>query len=221
MKYLLDYNHLNEKYKETNKLKISKYNILFNKIKKDLNLNFYYISTFGTTIPVFYPIFDNLIKNQKIDKLSDSDIVLLIICAISIIVNENKETINKLKTIIYEKDLKNLLNKTILFITNANKIFIAIAKNSGKVLSTMLDMLSYTALYVPFLLGILDIVKAYNIGLDNFNSDITAQGIIISSSIGILSISFKHIINILLKKIKRFVSPKTIKENNNFYNLIN
>ncbi len=205
----------------TENLNVSKYNNLFNQIIKDLQVNFYFVATFGTVITAYYPIFDNLVKNSNFDfTISTKDIVLLSICALAILLKENQQTITKMKTIIEEKGYSELLEKFINFITNSNKIFKAIAKNTGKVLVSFVDMFGYTALFVPFLIGTLDLIELYNIGLDTFTPESSTSGILISTSIGILTISIKHYINMLVKKISRLTKKKEIKESLNLDNII-
>ena len=196
------------------KLKLNKYNNAFNKVIKELHLNFYFFTTYGTMIPIFYPIFENLIKNQKLEiKFTTADIVLLSIYTIAVLFNENKNEILKIKNILIEKGFSELLNKSINFLKSINNLFIAIAKNTGKIVSNFADMLSYIALYTPFLIGILDLVKLYSINFETFtNTNSTTLGFSMSLGIGIVNISIKHFINMLLKKINRLTKKNIIKE---------
>jgi len=206
----------------TEKLNISKFSTLFSKIIKELKLNFYFITTFGTTIPVFFPIFQNLVKNSEINlKITDTDIVLLTICAISVLVNENSREINKIKTILNEKGLSELINKFIEFIKNINKIFSSITKNSGKVIVNIVDMFSYTALYTPFLIALYDLIQSYNINFSTFGDNFSTMGFTISTSLGLLTITAKHFISLLIKKISRLTKKKVITENLDIDNIIN
>lgn len=214
MNYLKNINDFDSDIELNEKLNIAKYRNVFQKIVKDLHINFYFIATFGTIIPVFYPIFTNLVKNQKLEiNLSSSDIVLLTIYAIAVLLNENKQEIEKIKNILIEKGAQELMEKSVLFIKSINKIFSAISKNTGKLINNFLDMLSYVALYVPFLIGLLDLINLYDINFDTFNdTNTTTMGVGFSLGIGIISISFKHFINILVKKINRLTKNKQIIE---------
>jgi len=195
------------------KININKYNKSYNKILKELNINFYFITTFGTSIVAYFPIFEELVKNSNLNiKLSQSDIILLSICALAVLFNENKQNITKLKSLIEEKGYLELLQKFIDFITNINLLFKMIAKNTGKSLITLIDMFSYTALYVPFLLGLFDLIELYNVGLDTFTQTTTTSGLLISTGIGVLTISIKHFLKMLIKKINRLSKKNNLKE---------
>ena len=205
----------------TEKLNISKFNTLFSKIVKELKLNLYFISTFGTTIPVFFPIFQNLVKNSELNlKLSDSDIILLSICAIGVLVNENAKEINKIRTILIEKGIGELIEKFIKFIKNINNIFSSISKNTGKVVVNIVDMFGYSALYVPFLIAIYDLIQSYSIGISTFGDDFSTMGFTISTSLGILTITAKHFVTLLIKKISRLTKKKVITENIDIDNIL-
>jgi len=123
MDYLKNMNDFNS-LELNEKLNISKYRNIFQKTVKELNLNFYFITTFGTTIPVFYPIFQKLVENQDLDiKLTSIDIVLLTVCVVGVLFNENKQEIAKIKNILVEKGVGELIDKAINFIKSINKIF--------------------------------------------------------------------------------------------------
>jgi len=170
-------------------MNISKYNSIYTKTIKDLKLNLYFITTFGTTLPVFFPIFEKLVKNSNLEfSLTSTDIVLLTICAIGILVNENSAELNKVRNIINEKGYSELIDKFVNFITNINSIFSSISKNVGKIVIT---------------------VNSYNIGLSTFGDNFSSVGFTISTGIGVLTISAKHFITSLIKKIKRL---RVIKE---------
>jgi hypothetical protein len=174
-------------------------------------------------IPIFYPIFENLIKNQKLEiKFTTADIVLLSIYAIAVLINENKNEIIKIKNILNEKGFGELLNKSVNFLKSINSLFTAIAENTGKLITNFIDMLSYVALYAPFLIGILDLVKLYNIDFETFaNTNSTTLGFSMSLGIGVVSISIKHFINMILKKMNRLTKKNIMKENlltENVYN---
>jgi len=197
----------------TEKLNISKYSTIFSKIVKELKLNLYFITTFGTTIPVFFPIFQQLVKNSELNlKLTQSDIVLLTICAIGVLINENASELNKIRTILNEKGIGELVDKFVSFIKNINNIFSAIAKNVGKVVINIFDMFGYTALYVPFLIAIFDMIESYNIGVSTFGENFSTMGFTISTGFGVLTITAKHFITLLTKKIKRLTRKRVIKE---------
>lgn len=190
MKYIKEYNeYINE-------------SSVFKKTIKELNLNFHFFAIFGTTIPTFFPIFEELVKNQKLNvTLSESDIVLLMICAFAVLFNEHKEKIQKVKDILKERGILKFLKKFISVITDIKRIFKSVAKSFGNIVNTLVDMFSYTALYVPFFLGFLDLIKENPVTLDGFT--ISGAGFALASGIGVGVITLKHFIQKLLKKISR------------------
>jgi len=205
------------KYNES--LFFNKWNTLQKKVLSDIGINLYFVSTFGLSVAAFYPFFDNIIKNSNIkNTFTSTDIILLTLCALSILFKENKSNIDKLRTIISEKGLKEYLPIFISTITNIEKLFKNISINFNKAINGLSDMFSYTAILVPFTIGLLKFIELYNVGLENFNDIlINPVGISISLGIGVVTLSMKHLINMLLKHInrgeKKFV-PK--KYNNEF-----
>jgi len=211
LKYLESYNSL-----ITEKLKINSYQLSLKKTLKELNITFFFVSTFGTAITAFFPIFESMVKNEKINSLSQTDIILLGICALAILFKENKQQIIKIKNILKEKGLIELLNKILKFMSNLKKLFTAISKNVGKLIISIVDLFSYTALFVPFLLGFYDLIQLYNINFENFDNLIsTPSGLLMTSGLGIITITLKHFISILIKKVGRLSKKKVIKENLN------
>ena len=196
-------------------LNINKYHNTYNKIIKELHLNFYFFTTYGTMIPIFFPIFENLIKNQKLEiKFNKVDIVLLSIYTIAVLINENKNEIVKIKNILIEKGFSEILDKSVNFLKSINNLFIAIAKNMGKIIVEFVSMLSYISLYTPFLIAILDLIKLYNINFETFNDiETTTMGFSMSLGIGIITISIKHFLNMILKKMNRLIKKNNIQEN--------
>jgi len=210
MKYLNDYNTQLIESIKTNKLNISKYNNIYVKLLKDLNLNFYYITTIGTAIPVLFPIFENVIKNKNNINISIKDIVLLTTCSVAIIVDENKSDIEKMKNIIAEKNYDDILSNFTSFLNNINKIFVTIIDSTDQIFNNTLELISYTEVYTPFLIGLLDLIKTNKLNIDNFNDDMFSNGVVIDAGIGTLTISFKKIIESLLLKIKELSNIKKV-----------
>jgi len=182
---------------------------IISKTLKELNMNFYFFATFGTALPVFFPIFEKLTKNQELDvRLSNGDIVLLIIFSFAVLFNENKEHISKMKIMLKEKRLLEVANKAIDFLTNTFELYKVIAKNFGKVVVSFIDLFTYTIIYVPFFMGLLDLIELYNIGFDNFNSDLTTKGFAVTTGIGVITIGIKHFTQMLMRKMTRLVKKK-------------
>ena len=188
----------------------NKYKKLQEKVLTEIGVDFYFISTFGTAIAAFYPFFDKLVRTSKFENtLSDFDIVLLVIATLSIMMKESKEHRDKVMLVINEKGLGGLVDKFIDTMKNLTNFFTKISEIFGRTINGMIDMFSYTALYLPFMLGLNNFLELYNINFENFTQILSdAKGAAISTGIGLLTITLKHAINIVIKSIKRKLRSK-------------
>jgi len=210
MKRLKSYKELNEG------LFFNKYSKLQTKVLGDLKLNLYFVSTFGTSVAALYPFFESIVKNTEMSSISNTDIVLLTICGLSMLLKENKESIDKMKNIIKEKNLTNLLEYFMDTLKNISNLFISIAKQFGKAIDGLVGMFAYSALLVPFTIALIDIINSYNIGFSSLDSILSnPKGAAISTGIGIISLSLKHITHMIIKKINRLVKSKPTPSFNN------
>jgi hypothetical protein len=126
---------------------------LCNKITNEIGFNLYLINTFSVAITVFYPVIENLIKYGKFNiEVNEYNIVLLTICAFTVLLRENKEKVKLLFKLANSKGISNEdIDKFINQISTIRDIFYLITKNTSKVVSAFVDMLAYTALLVPFM----------------------------------------------------------------------
>lgn len=210
MKTLKSYNELNEG------LFFNKWHKLQTSVTKELGLYLYFITTFGTSVTVFYPLFESLIKNTDMPKMSDSDIVLLTICSLSILLKENKTEIGKMLNVIKEKNLKEILDSFTKILSNITNLFSNIAVQFGKSIKGLMEMITYTSLLVPFMIGVSDIINLYKIDFNSFDQVLTnPKGALLSTVVGVLTVSLKHIISMLVKKISRNIKSKKTPENSN------
>lgn len=185
-------------------------------LTKELGINLYCAATFGTSVSALYPFFDSIVKNTESYQLSQTDIVLLSICAIAILLKESKDNINKLMTVIKEKNLSEVLNIFINTLKNFTKLFESIAEQFGKTIKGMMDMFAYSALLVPFTIGLIDLINLYKLDFQTFSNVMTTPtGSLISTGIGVLTLSLKHIISYLIKKINRLLKSKKAPELSN------
>lgn len=188
---------------------------MFNKIKKDLNLNTKLAFTFGPGIAAFYPIVDNLLNKSKL-VCDERTIVLLLIASLSILIIEenelskedNETLIKDSKSVLKELDQSFAPNCSIGECDNLNKItnvlktiknmLVVIFKHMhlDKIVYNLLDMFAYTWLLLPVMNTINYMMDLYNYDLNNI---LTNLGSIL---IGITSIIFRHGISNLLTKIK-------------------
>ena len=193
------------------------------KTMKDLRLNASLISTFGTGITAFYPIVDKLMGNMSTDsiEMDSSKVVLLTICAFSIIYLEEKKFKDAEEEDIITKDSKSMLEElrmmgvgegivksVIKAFQSIKGIFQLIGKHISTVVSGFIDMFAYTAILIPVLNGISYIVGKYDMNLTTFLANFFGL------SMGIATIVTKHGIVELVKKLKRrlHISNKDVKE---------
>src|ERR1035437_7537858 len=150
---------------------------LHNKVTKELSLNFGLLTTFGGGINGLYPIIDHLVKNMNLNiTITPEMIANLTVCAVAIIyLEENKNVKDKEKltqTIKSELEefrmqgIYGVVKKVINCIKSIKHIFIIIAKHTGTVIKTLIDMLGYTALLLPILNSIISLITKYKIDLD-------------------------------------------------------
>lgn len=196
-------------------LEIGKYQNISKKIVKDLKANLYFITTFGTAVPALYPLITSVVRNSEIIPLTTTDIVFLTICVLSMIFKESQSEIDKLMIIVNEKGLQKPLEKIQYFLQNFTKLFSAIAKSTGKVINDMVDIFAYTALLVPTIMGLVDLINTWKINFESFEQImVNPTGFAISTGIGIITITVKHLIGVLVKKIKRLTAKKDVQFKN-------
>lgn len=193
------------------------------KTMKDLRLNTRLISTFGTGMTAFYPIVDSLLKNMNIDsiEMDTSKVVLLTICAFSIIYLEEKKFKDGEEEDILTKDSKSMLEElrmmgigngivkdVIKAFQSIKSIFQLIGKHINTVVNGFIDMFAYTTILIPVLNGISYIVGKYDMNLQTFLANF------LGLSLGIATIVTKHGITELVHKLKRrlHISNKDEKE---------
>lgn len=179
---------------------------------KDLKLNTRLISTFGTGMTAFYPIVDSLIRNMNVDSIEvdANKVVLLTICAFTIIYLEEKKFKDGEEEDILTKDSKSMLEELrmmgigngivkdlIKAFQSIKNIFHLIAKHITNVLGSFIDMFAYTTILIPVLNGISYIVGKYDMNLQTFLANF------LGLSMGIATIVTKHGIVELVKKLKR------------------
>lgn len=192
---------------ENKKIKISEIKEYLTKIKDDLNLNFKFILTFGTSITAFMPIVNNLIKNENIEADLNT-VILLTICALAIAFGEEKRLYKKLFEELRLRGVYNLLKKVVQTILNIKKVFSFFAKKTGKVISGIADMFAYTALFIPFLMVLESIIVSKGFSLEAFTN--LGAGKIKAVMAGIGTITIKHLIVEIWERLKKF-NPLNIK----------
>jgi len=193
---------------------VDKFKKIHKNIVKELRFNFKFITTFGMGITVFYPFIESLIKHSKLDiTVTDNTIVMMGICIAAIIyLEEKKGFINKddenyikkwVRSVLEEFRLNGvygIVKKITKSMSLLKTIFSIISKNVGNVIESVVDMFSYTALFVPFLNAVNYVVSKHDMDIDSLISNLA------SMSFGVTTIAVKHyfkdIINRLRNKFK-------------------
>jgi hypothetical protein len=186
---------------------------IVNKLKSDLNLNFFFVATFGATIDVFYPVMLELFQNHKLDlNLNKSQICLLTLTAIAVLLNENKDSIRKLKQRLKEEKISHLLTDAINAIKSIKTLVGNVLVKLGHILSapgSLIDLFGYTALLVPTIV----ILKKL---LSGELSDITMDdfiGLGLNYSLAVSSFLIKQLVSKLTNWVKTiFEKPEPTNE---------
>lgn len=206
------------------------YSKIQSKILSNLKLNTKLALTFGTGISALYPFVDKLIRNMKIDSIdvTADKVVLLTICAFTIVYLEEKKFKDHKEEDLLTKDSKSMLeelrmmgigngivkNLVKLFKSIVN-IFTLIGKHISAIVSGFVDMFAYASLLIPILNGLLYISGKYDLNIDtflqNFSGILMGVGTIITKH-GIASILDKIKLKINKKKVLREIDTSIIKK---------
>jgi hypothetical protein len=206
------------------------YSNIQSKILVDLRLNTNLALTFGTGISTLYPFVDKLIRNMKIDSIdvTADKVVLLTICAFTIVYLEEKKFKDHKEEDLLTKDSKSMLEelkmmgigngivkKLVKLFKSIVNIFSLIGKHIYAVVSGFIDMFAYTSLLIPILNGLLYVSGKYDLNIDtflqNFSGIMMGVGTIITKH-GIASILDKIKLKINKKKVLREIDTSIIKK---------
>ena len=191
---------------------ISNYQRAAKKLMSEIGFNLYSIGTYGVSVAALYPVIQKLMETGKFDIApSIQNVVLLTICAVTVLVKENKDKANKLITLAKNKGMtQEDLDKVVNQIKTTKGIFAEIAHNFGKVISTFTDMLAYTSLLVPFSMVLGSLITQGSISSDLLSQSLPALEV----SLG--AIGFKMLLNRIMHKLEII-----IKGTNKFQNAEN
>ncbi len=218
LQYDITYDFLNSFNLVINESTQKSYKKVAKKVISDLRLNSKLILTFGTSIGVFFPVVEKLMKNMNIDafNLDIQSVVLLTIAAITIIYLEEKKFQSAEEEQILTKDSKsmleelklkgfgnNVVKKLIKGLKSIKNIFYIIGKHANAVISSFVDMFAYTAILIPIMNGINYIIGKYNLNLDTIIQNFSIL------STGVATIIAKNGIIEILNKIKNRVKVNT------------
>jgi len=174
---------------------IIKYQTEYNKIFRKLNINFYSISAYNLSI-IYLCVFLHRLHESK----DVTSIVLLITCAASLILREDKQNVIKLISYAKEKgieqeDIDEVVTKLLSFKT----LFTNVSVKFGKKIDNLIDMISYTELFIPFMTIIISLVDQKMIDIE-FISNPTF------SELTIYDEKYKYLLNRILHKLLIVVS---------------
>lgn len=191
------------------------------RVISDLRLNGNLSLTFGTGIKAFYPVVDKLMTNMKISSIdiTADKVVLLTICAFTIVYLEEKKFKDGQEEEILTKDSKSMLEelkmmgigngivkKVVKLFKSITNIFTIIGRHLNTVTKGFIDMFAYTAILIPIMNGILYIIGKYDLSVDTFLQNFAALGI------GVGTLIAKNGIIYIIDKLKDKISTKDKKE---------
>ena len=165
--------------------------------------------TWGAGITAFYGPVKDLLLNQD-PTFSEVETAMVFIAAIALVLKDNSPEIKKLLGMVKEKGLEPSLNKSVNFLKTIEDIGIRVAETSGFVVNNLLDIASFTFMFLP----IIDALKAY-IDSEHLTMDVAPQYFkALLFSVGILSI--KNLFNRLVRRLRdlkrRNDSPENLTE---------
>ena len=177
---------------------VSKYQFAAKKLLSEIGFNIYNVGTFGVAITALYPVIQNLMETGKFTlEATPQNVVLLTICAITVLLKENKEKATKLIDYTFKKGVtQEDLDKVINQITTTKGLFSEVAKNFGAVIDTFTDMLAYTSLLVPFSMVLNSLITKGMITDELLSQSLPA----LTVSLG--AVGFKLLLNRIMHKLQ-------------------
>ena len=165
-------------------LKEEKDKSIISDIVDDFKLAPKFLFTFGTGITAFYGPIQRLLEGSGIS-MSEYEIYLLIITAVATMINESNTDV--LIQSLKEKGIYSSLEDVKEYITNSKKLINTVTKNVLGTTYSLSDVLGFTALLVPTMNLLSDIIEQY--GLTSKNLGVMLKGIVLSASVyGIKSV---------------------------------
>jgi hypothetical protein len=199
----------------------SEYKKIQKRVLSDLRLNGNLSLTFGAGIQALYPVVNKLMTNMKISSIevTADKVILLTICAFTIVYLEEKKFKDGKEENILTKDYKSMLEelkmkgigngivrKVVKLFNLITDIFNLIGKHLNSVVKGFVDMFAYTAILIPIMNGIFYIVGKYNLNVDTFLENFAAL------TMGVGTLIAKNGIISIIDKLKDKISPKDKEE---------
>lgn len=199
----------------------TEYKKIQKKVIMDLRLNSNLSLTFGTGIQALYPVVNKLMTNMKISSIdiTPDKVVLLTICAFTIVYLEEKKFRDGTEEDILTKDSKSMLEelkmmgigngivkKVVKIFKSVVGIFSLIGKHLDAVVKGFVDMFAYTTILIPIMNGILYIVGKYELNTDSFLENFAAL------TMGVGTLIAKNGIISIIDKLKGRINTKDKKK---------
>lgn len=166
----------------------------------DLGLSVKILTTFGTGIGAFMGPVTSLLSGSGFN-LSKNDVVLLIITAISFLINDTD--FNKLKDELTFRGLHIHLKSVVNFINKSNDIIGKILNKVTGLAYSLTDILAFTFILQPTMEVINKLINDYGLTFSTFEKWLTGVGL------GILSYNVKSTIGFIKNKLD---NKKKLKE---------
>lgn len=193
---------------------IGEYQRAAKKLISEIGFNLYSIGTYGVSVTALYPVIQKLMETRKFDITpSVQNVVLLTICAVTVLIKESKDKAQKLVTFATEKGMSQEdLDKVVNQIRTTKEIFAGIAQKFGKVISTFTDMLTYTSLLVPFSMVLGSLITQGRIDSELMSQTYPALEVSMGSmAFKMLLNKIMHKLEIIIKGTDKFQNPENIK----------
>ena len=199
----------------------TEYKKIQKKVIMDLRLNSNLSLTFGAGIQALYPVVNKLMTNMKISSIdiTPDKVVLLTICAFTIVYLEEKKFRDGTEEDILTKDSKSMLEelkmmgigngivkKVVKIFKSVVGIFSLIGKHLDAVVKGFVDMFAYTTILIPIMNGILYIVGKYELNTDSFLENFAAL------TMGVGTLIAKNGIISIIDKLKDRINTKDKKK---------
>ena len=199
----------------------TEYKKIQKRVISDLRLNGNLSLTFGAGIQALYPVVNKLMTNMKISSIevTPDKVVLLTICAFTIVYLEEKKFKDGKEEDVLTKDSKSMLEelkmmgigngivkKVVKLFKSITGIFNLIGKHLKSVVKGFVDMFAYTAILIPIMNGILYIVGKYDLNVDSFLENFAAL------TMGVGTLIAKNGIISIIDKLKDKLNTKDKKE---------
>jgi len=139
-------------------------NSILTDIVDDLNLSKKFLFTFGTGIGAFVDPVSELISGSGLS-MTKEDVFLLIITAVSILINDSDKDI--LKNKVKERGIESSLSGVKDFIKNTKKIINNVTSKTIEVTYSLSDILGFTFLLVPTTKILTKIINEYGLSVNN------------------------------------------------------